>query len=101
MTVPMTFRRTAEIPTVLVLHRSNIPSEDTQEIFSVRCTTPLRTITDLVGEGKTDKTLLQQAVEEALARGLTTRNDLERDNVPAEVRRELRALTPGIPHGRT
>jgi hypothetical protein len=30
-----------------------------------------------------------------------TRNDLERDNVPAEVRRDLRALTPGIPHGRT
>jgi predicted transcriptional regulator of viral defense system len=101
MTVPMTFRRTAEIPTVLVLHRSNIASEDTQEIFAVRCTTPLRTITDLVAEGKTDKTLLQQAIQEALTRGLTTRNDLERDNIPAEVRRELRALTPGIPHGRT
>jgi predicted transcriptional regulator of viral defense system len=101
LTVPTTFRKSAEIPTVLVLHRSNISSEDAQEIFAVRCTTPLRTITDLVAEGKTDRTLLQQAIQEALTRGLTTRNDLERDNIPAEVRRELRALTPGIPHGRT
>ena len=101
MTVPMSFRRTAEIPRVLVLHRSNVPREDTQEIFGVLCTTPLRTISDLVAEGKTDKTHLQQAIQEALARGLMTRNDLERDNVPAEVRRDLRALTPGIPHGRT
>lgn len=101
MTVPTTFRKSAEIPTVLVLHRSNIPSKDVQEIFAVRCTTPLRTITDLVAEGKTDKALLQQGIHEALARGLMTTNDLERDTIPAEMRRELRALTPEIPHGRT
>ena len=84
-----------------MLHRANIPTEDTQEMFGVRCTTPLRTITDLVTEGKTDKTLLKQAIHEALARGLITRNDLERENVQAEVRRELRTLTTGIAHGRT
>lgn len=101
MTVPMSFRRNSEIPRVLVLHRANIPSEDTQEIFGVRCTTPLRTITDLVTEGETDKALLKQAIQEALPRGLITRNDLEQENVRAEVRRELRALTTGIVHGRT
>ncbi len=98
MTVPTSFRRSSEIPPGLVLHRSNIPREDIQEILGVRCTTPLRTITDLVAEGKTDKSLLQQAIQEALARGLITGNDLERED---EVRRELRALTTQLPHDRT
>ncbi len=101
MSVPMSFRRNSEIPSVLVLHRANVPTQDTQEMFGVRCTTPLRTITDLVIERKTDETLLKQAIQEALARGLITRNDLERESVRAEVRRELRVLTTGIAGGRT
>jgi hypothetical protein len=60
----------AEIPRVLILHRSNLPDGDTQEMFGVRCTKPLRTIMDLVVDGKADKTLLRQAIQEALARGL-------------------------------
>ncbi len=101
MTVPMSFRRNSEIPSVLVLHRTNVPTEDTQEMFGVRCTTPLRTIADLVTEGKTDKTLLKQAIQEALSRGLITRNDLEREDVQDEVRRELRTLTTGIAYGKS
>lgn len=101
MTVPMSFRRNSEIPSVLVLHRANVPTEDTQEMSGVRCMTPLRTIIDLVTKGKTDRTFLKQAIQEALARGLITRNHLEREDIPAEVRRELRALSTGIPHGRT
>jgi len=101
MTVPMSFRRNSEIPSVLVLHRATVPNEDTQEMFGVRCTTPLRTITDLVTEGKTDKALLKQAIREGLARGLITRSDLEGENVQAEVRRELRALSTGILDGRS
>ena len=99
ITVPTTFRRNSEIPSVLVLHRGNIPPQDVQEMFAVRCTTPLRTVRDLVTESKTDKALLRQAVQEALARGLIIRNDLERDDVPTEVRRELHALTAGGPSG--
>jgi len=70
-------------------------------MFGVRCTTPLRTITDLVTEGKTDKALLKQAIQEGLARGLITRSDLEGENVQAEVRRELRAHATGILDGRS
>jgi predicted transcriptional regulator of viral defense system len=99
MTVPISFRRNSEIPSVLVLHRANVPTEDTQEMFGVRCTTPLRTITDLVTEHKADRAFLKQAVQEALARGLITRNQVEK--VPAEVRGELHALSAEIPHGRT
>jgi hypothetical protein len=97
----MTFRKSAEIPSALVLHRSNIPSDDMQEMFGVRCTKPLRTIIDLAVEGKTDKALLRQAIQEALARGLIARNDLNRVNAKPEVRRELLALAPETPHGRT
>ncbi|HEY6290386.1 MAG TPA: type IV toxin-antitoxin system AbiEi family antitoxin domain-containing protein [Terriglobia bacterium] len=99
MTVPTTFRRNSEIPSVLVLHRGNIPPQDTQEMFAVRCTTPLRSIRDLVTEPQTDKVLLRQAVREALARGLTMRNDLDRKDFPTEVRRELRALAEGARRG--
>jgi predicted transcriptional regulator of viral defense system len=99
MTVPTTFRRNSEIPSVLVLHRGNIPSQDVQEMFAVRCTTPLRTVRDLVTEPKTDKVLLRQAVREALARGLMMRNDLEREDFPTELRRELRALAEGARRG--
>jgi len=101
MTVPITFRKSAEIPSVLVLHRSNLPNGDTQEMYGVRCTKPLRTIIDLVGDGETDKALLRQALQEALGRGLITRNDLNRVNAKPEVRRELLALTPRTSHGRT
>ena len=94
MTVPMTFRKSAEIPSALVLHRANIPSDDTQEIFGVRCTKPLRTIIDLVVEGRRDDVLLRQAIQEALARGLIARNDLDRVNAKPEVRRELLELAP-------
>jgi predicted transcriptional regulator of viral defense system len=99
MTVPMSFRRNSQIPSVLVLHRANVPMEDTREMFGVRCTTPLRTIRDLVTDHKTDKALLNQAIQEALARGLIMRNDFERVDVPTEVRRELDALIAGGPSG--
>jgi predicted transcriptional regulator of viral defense system len=100
MTVSMTFRKSAKTPTVLILHRANIPTDDTQEIFGVRCTKPLRTIIDLVVEGRTENALLRQAVQEALARGLIARNDLNRVNAKPEVRRELLELAPETPHGR-
>lgn len=95
MTVPTTFRRNSETPSVLVLHRGNIPAQDIQEMFAVSCTTPLRTIRDLVTAPKTDKVLLRQAVREALGRGLMMRSDLEREDFPIELRRELRDLAEG------
>jgi hypothetical protein len=68
-------------------------------MFGVRSTKPLRTIVDLLKEGKTDKTLLRQAVQEALARGLIARNDLNRANTNPQVQRQLLALAPETPHG--
>jgi hypothetical protein len=79
MTVPKRFRRNSAIPKVFVLHKADLAPTDSQDIIGVRATTPLRTISDLIADGKTDRTILKQAITEALARGLVTRRQ---SNVP-------------------
>jgi predicted transcriptional regulator of viral defense system len=54
MTVPKAFRRNAAIPKILVLHKASLEPTDSQDIFGVRATTPLRAIADLIAAGKTD-----------------------------------------------
>lgn len=93
MTVPRKFRRMAPPPPMIVLHRADIPVEDTQEILGVRCTTPLRAIVDLAGEQQTDITLLRQAIREALARGLVRRDQFEREDLPPVLRQEFQVIT--------
>lgn len=92
MTVPRKFRRMAPAPPMLVLHRADIPVEDTQEIVGVRCTSPLRSMTDLAEEQRTDIALLRQAIREALARGLLCRDQLEREDLPPLLRSEFQAI---------
>lgn len=92
MTVPRKFRRMAPPPPMIILHRAHIPVADTQEIFGVRCTTPLRAIVDLAGEQRTDTTLLRQAVRESLARGLVRRDQFEREDLPLLLRREFQLI---------
>jgi predicted transcriptional regulator of viral defense system len=92
MTVPRKFRRMAPPPRMIVLHRADIPVQDTQEILGVRCTTPLRTIVDLAGEQRTDTTLLRQAIREGLARGLVRGDQFERDDLPPQLRREFQVI---------
>jgi predicted transcriptional regulator of viral defense system len=55
MTVPKTFRRTSEIPEILILHRLHLDPNDVQEMHGVRLTRPLRTIVDLVRTGHVDR----------------------------------------------
>jgi predicted transcriptional regulator of viral defense system len=92
MTVPRKFRRMAPPPPMIVLHRADIPVEDTQEILGVRCTTPLRAIVDLAAEHRTDTTLLRQAIREALASGLVRRDQFEREDLPPQLRREFQVI---------
>ena len=92
MTVPQRFRRNSAIPRVLVLHKADLAPGDSQDIFGVRATTPLRTISDLTSEGKTDRAILKQAISEGLARGLVTRRQIERAELATEVRAEIDSL---------
>jgi predicted transcriptional regulator of viral defense system len=95
MTVPKRFRRNSAIPKVLVLHKADLLAADSEDIFAVRSTTPLRTISDLIAEGKTDWTILKQAITEGLARGLVTRRQIERADLAPEVRAEIVSLVEG------
>jgi predicted transcriptional regulator of viral defense system len=91
MTVPKLFRRNSAIPKILVLHKAALEPTDFQEIFGVRATTPLKTIMDLIAAGKTDDTILRQAMGEGLARGLITQRQIERAK-PHEVRAQIDSL---------
>jgi predicted transcriptional regulator of viral defense system len=92
MTVPKSFRRNSAIPKIMVLHKADLAPTDSQDIFGVRATTPLRTIADLIAGGKTDEAIMKQAIGEGLARGLITRRQIERADLSADVRREIDSI---------
>jgi predicted transcriptional regulator of viral defense system len=83
MTVPSSFRRSSEIPCVLVLHLADVPQSDIGTAHGVRVTNPMRTILDLLASGEVPLATLRQALREALRQGLIRRSDI------AEARRHL------------
>jgi predicted transcriptional regulator of viral defense system len=91
MTVPKDFRRNSAIPKILILQRANIEKSDTQEMYGVRVTRPLRTIIDLLRSKQVDETQLKLAVNEALRRGLIGKREIE-DASPDDLKRSLREL---------
>ena len=90
MTVPKSFRRNSEIPSVLVLHVADLPQSDIADANGVRVTKPMRTILDLL-EGELPSVTLRQALREGLRRGLIRRSEI------AEAKRYL----AGTKHLRT
>jgi len=86
MTVPPTFRRSGRIPGVLVLHYSDIPKSEIKEGQGFRYTRPLRTILDVMEENTVEHSFLRQAIRQALARGLITRSEIQRAEIPQSMR---------------
>jgi predicted transcriptional regulator of viral defense system len=76
MTVPPSFRKSAKIPKVLVIHRAILTATDIQEMDGYSVTRPLRTIIDVACLETMSVELLEQAVRQALQRGLLKRDDL-------------------------
>lgn len=72
LTVPPTFRRRA--PEGCTLHKGVLEEADTQEMESLRVTTPLRTLRDLAADPSLPEEQLERAVEEAASRGLIRRS---------------------------
>jgi predicted transcriptional regulator of viral defense system len=72
LTAPPNFRQ--KNPGV-VIHRADLAPRDVQEHEGFRVTTALRSLLD-VAAGELDLDQLGQAIEEALARGMTTRRTL-------------------------
>ncbi len=77
MTVPKHFRRNSRIPEILLLHRADLAEGEVQEMYGMRVTRPLRTILDLLQAGQVDPSLIRQAIDEAMRRGLVSRKQID------------------------
>lgn len=75
MTVPRNFRRNGPIPSVLILHRCALTEHDIESIDGARVTRPLRTILDIVEAQTLSSDHIEQALREALHRGLIPRHE--------------------------
>jgi predicted transcriptional regulator of viral defense system len=73
MTVPKKFRKWRGVPKQFVLRYADFSSADFMFQEGYLVTTPLKTILDVVEEGRLSKDLIVQAVEDALEKGLLFR----------------------------
>jgi hypothetical protein len=90
MTVPALFRRNSELPGIVVLHYADLPANDIQAGPGYEFTRPLRTILDLIEAGTVERTFIRQALQQAVDRGLITRQQLR--NAPmSETARKIAA----------
>lgn len=74
LTVPPNFRKAP--PPGCVLHKGMLSADDVEEHLGFRATTPLRTLLDVAAEGRIGQEQLDNAVRDALARGLVGRKAL-------------------------
>ena len=76
MIVPTDFRRSSDIPGILVLHYADLPASDVQTAQGYKLTRPLRTILDLIEAGTVEQRFIRQALRQAVDRGLITRQQI-------------------------
>ena len=76
MTVPPTFRRTAKVPKILVLHRAILAENDVEQRQGFAVTHPLRTIADLASAESVSRDTIAQALAEGRRRGLITEREI-------------------------
>ena len=92
MTVPRTFRRSAAIPKSVVLHMSDLPPSDIEQIDGVPVTKALRTLMDVAPSGEVPLPDLQLAFAEGTRSGKITRAEIAAAKADAAQRDVLRLL---------
>tara|TARA_R110000782_G_scaffold73091_12_gene146180 strand:+ start:3058 stop:3723 length:666 start_codon:yes stop_codon:yes gene_type:complete len=75
LTVPPSFRKPA--PEGCTLHKAALERTDTQEVESLRVTTPLRTLHDLADDPSLPTEQFERAVKEASSRGMIRRSQAD------------------------
>ncbi|WP_437570535.1 type IV toxin-antitoxin system AbiEi family antitoxin domain-containing protein [Sorangium sp. So ce542] len=76
LTLPAAWRRRRfRVPADVVLHHADVPPEDRAWFGAVPTTNPRRSLNDCAREGLSPE-LLRQAAQQALRRGLVTKNEL-------------------------
>src|SRR5207244_695548 len=76
MTVPRSFRRNAKTPRVLILYRMDLAKSDIAAGPGYSVTTPLRTLRDIIEGGQLGFELVEQAIRQAISRGLVSRSEM-------------------------
>lgn len=76
MTIPPTFRRSAKVPKVLVLHCASLNEKDVEQRQGFAVTRPLRAIADLATAESVSHDIVEQALTEGRQRGLITAREL-------------------------
>lgn len=76
MTVPPGFRRTSEMPRVLLLHKAKVAPNEIIRERGYALTSALRAIIDSAASGDADPDMLCHALDEGMKRGLITRREL-------------------------
>ena len=76
MIVPPAFRRRAEAPAVLVLHRAVLDEKDVEHRPGFAVTRPLRSIADLAVAESVAREIVAQALAEGRRRGLITLREM-------------------------
>jgi predicted transcriptional regulator of viral defense system len=87
MTVPTSFRRSSDIPGILVLHYADLPETDVQTAQGFKFTRPLRTILDLIDSGTVERNFIRQAIRQAVGRGLITRHQIRNAHMSGPARK--------------
>ncbi len=72
MTIPVTFRRRAKPPKILVLHRASLDESEVEQRQGFAVTRPLRSISDLAATESVSQDIVAQALSEGRQRGLIT-----------------------------
>lgn len=68
--VPKSFRRFNKIPKILTLHKAELLKADTRLMQGFAVTTPARTILDLIDSKHLDISIIKQAYNEGLKKGM-------------------------------
>jgi hypothetical protein len=92
MTVPRSFRRNSEIPSILVLHYADLPASDVQTGPGYKITRPLRTILDLIESGEVERNFIGQALTQAVDRGMITRQQIRNAQLAEPTRKVIEAI---------
>lgn len=77
MTVPLKFRKSSKIPSVIVLHYDDLPAGAMEERTGFHVTRPMKTILDLSESQELSPDLLAQAFTEVRKRGLITETEVK------------------------
>jgi predicted transcriptional regulator of viral defense system len=87
MTVPADFRRSSDIPGILVLHYADLSENDIKTAQGFKFTRPLRTLLDLIEAGTVEQRFIRQALRQALDRGVVTRQQIQSTRMSGPARK--------------